>query len=381
MTKFEVMHGNQAIAEGAIAAGCRFYAGYPITPSTEVAEILSDRLPEVGGVFVQMEDEIASMAAIIGASLGGMKSATATSGPGFSLMQENLGYAVGSEIPCVVINVQRVGPSTGLPTKAAQGDIMQARWGTHGDHPIIALSPGSVQDCFDLTIKAFNFAEKYRTPVIFLADALVSSLQEKIAIPDTDDYEVYERPKPVESPEDYKAFAFTKGGVVPLAAFGEGYRYHVTGLLHNEKGYPTENAEIASQWWDHMYSKINDNLDDILLYEEKELADADIALIAYGGTAMAASHAVDIARQKGIRLGLLKLQTIWPFPDERVRKLADEVPHIIVPELNFGQIRSEVERVSAGRASIEGINRADGNQIKPDDILDLVRERQRVTAS
>ena len=375
MSKFEFMYGNQAIAEGAIAVGCRFYAGYPITPSTEVAEILSDRLPEVGGAFVQMEDEIASMAAILGASLGGLKSATATSGPGFSLMQENLGYAVGSEIPCVVINVQRVGPSTGLPTKAAQGDIMQARWGTHGDHPIIALSPGSVQDCFDLTVKAFNFSEKYRTPVILLADALVSSLVEKIAIPDSDDLEVYDRPKPTASPKDYKAFAYTKGGVEPLANFGEGYRYHVTGLSHNEKGFPTEDSELVSEWWDHMHSKIDDNLDDILLCEEKELVDAEIAMIAYGGTAMAADHAVSIARQQGIKLGLLKLQTIWPFPEERVRKLFKDTGRIIVPELNFGQIRGEVERLNTGIATVEGINKADGNQITPSEILDVVKQQ------
>ncbi len=373
MSKFEVMYGNQAIAEGAIKAGCRFYAGYPITPSTEVAEILSDRLPEEGGIFVQMEDEIASMGAIIGASLGGLKSATATSGPGFSLMQENLGYAVGSEIPCVVINVQRVGPSTGLPTKAAQGDIMQARWGTHGDHPIIALSPGSVQDCYDLIIKAFNFSEKYRTPVIFLADALVSSLEEKIELAD-ETVEIFERREPEESPEDYKAFAYTKGGVVPLAKFGEGYRYHVTGLLHDEKGYPTEDSELVSQWWDHMYSKIEDNLDDILLYEEIELDDADIALIAYGGTAMAATRAVSLAREQGIKLGLLKLQTIWPFPEERVKKLAVDMDNIIVPELNFGQIRSEVERLAAGQSNIEGINKADGNQITPDEILTAIQK-------
>ncbi|NOX70441.1 MAG: 2-oxoacid:acceptor oxidoreductase subunit alpha [Gammaproteobacteria bacterium] len=379
MAEFEVMYGNQAIAEGAIAAGCRFYAGYPITPSTEIAEILSDRLPEVGGVFVQMEDEIASMAAIIGASLGGLKSATATSGPGFSLMQENLGYAVGSEVPCVVINVQRVGPSTGLPTKAAQGDVMQARWGTHGDHPIIALSPGSVQDCFDLTVKAFNFAEKYRTPVIFLADALVSALQEKISVPHSSELDIYARPKPTESPEDYKAFAFTKGGVAPLATFGEGYRYHVTGLSHDEKGYPTEDSALVAQWWEHMHSKIEDNLDDILLYEEKQLDDAEIALIAYGGTSMAADHAVAIARQQGIKLGLLKLQTIWPFPEKRVKKLTENVNCIVVPELNFGQVRSEVERLSAGQAAVVGVNKADGNQITPAEILAEVTAQLRNT--
>ncbi len=375
MPRFEVMHGNQAIAEGAIAAGCRFYAGYPITPSTEIAEILSDRLPEVDGVFVQMEDEIASMAAIIGASLGGTKSATATSGPGFSLMQENLGFAIGSEIPCVVINVQRVGPSTGLPTKAAQGDVMQARWGTHGDHPIIALSPGSVQDCFDLTVKAFEFSEKYRTPVIVLADAMVSALEERIAVPCAGELAVYERPRPTGSPQDYLPFAFTRGGVAPLAPFGEGYRYHVTGLLHDERGYPTEDSALASRWWDHMHSKIDDNLDDILLYEERHLEDAEVALIAYGGTAMAADRAVSLAREQGIRLGLLKLQTIWPFPEARVRALARACRRIIVPELNFGQLRAEIERVAAGATLVEGINKADGTQITPGEILEVVRRK------
>lgn len=381
MTQFQIMYGNQAIAEGAIAAGCRFYAGYPITPSTEIAEILSSRLPEVGGVFVQMEDEIASMGAIIGASLGGLKTATATSGPGFSLMQENLGFAIGSEIPCVIINVQRVGPSTGLPTKAAQGDIMQARWGTHGDHPIIALCPGSVQECFDLTIQAFNLAEKYRTPVILLADALLSSLKEKIAIPTLSDIDVFVRPKPDKSPQEYRAFSFLKGKVAPLAPFGEGYRYHVTGLLHNEKGYPTENPELASKWWEHMHSKIDDNLDDILLYEEKHLDDAEIAILAYGGTAMAADHAVDLARHKGIRLGMLKLQTIWPFPEERVRQLADQVGQLVIPELNFGQVRREVERCCARKnVRIAGINRADGLQITPQEILSSVTHKKRGTA-
>ena len=233
MSEASFMHGNQAVAEGAIAAGCRFYAGYPITPSSEIAEILSERLPEVGGVFIQMEDEIASMAAIIGASLGGLKNATATSGPGFSLMQENLGFAVVCEIPCVVINVQRVGPSIGLPTKAAQGDVMQARWGTHGDHPIIALRPGSVQECFDLTVQAFNLAEQFRTPVILLADALISSLREKIEIPDPDELTIVNRSLPTVPPKEFKPYAFSRGWVAPLPAFGKGFRFHATGLLHN----------------------------------------------------------------------------------------------------------------------------------------------------
>ena len=274
MSEASFMHGNQAVAEGAIAAGCRFYAGYPITPSSEIAEILSERLPEVGGVFIQMEDEIASMAAIIGASLGGLKNATATSGPGFSLMQENLGFAVVCEIPCVVINVQRVGPSIGLPTKAAQGDVMQARWGTHGDHPIIALSPGSVQECFDLTVQAFNLAEQFRTPVILLADALISSLREKIEIPDPDELTIVNRSLPTVPPKEFKPYAFSRGEVAPLPAFGKGYRFHATGLLHNEYGYPTEDSAIVSEWWDHMTSKIEDNLDQILLWEEMDLEDA-----------------------------------------------------------------------------------------------------------
>lgn len=376
MSEASFMHGNQAVAEGAIAAGCRFYAGYPITPSSEIAEILSERLPEVGGVFIQMEDEIASMAAIIGASLGGLKNATATSGPGFSLMQENLGFAVVCEIPCVVINVQRVGPSIGLPTKAAQGDVMQARWGTHGDHPIIALSPGSVQECFDLTVQAFNLAEQFRTPVILLADALISSLREKIEIPDPDELTIVNRSLPTVPPKEFKPYAFSRGEVAPLPAFGKGYRFHATGLLHNEYGYPTEDSAIVSEWWDHMTSKIEDNLDQILLWEEMDLEDAKIALIAYGGTACAAAHAVTLAREQGIKLGLLKIQTIWPFPEETVKCVAEKVKRIIVPELNFGQIRLEVERINAGRATVEGINRADGLQITPEQILDVVRNRE-----
>ena len=376
MSEASFMHGNQAVAEGAIAAGCRFYAGYPITPSSEIAEILSERLPEVGGVFIQMEDEIASMAAIIGASLGGLKNATATSGPGFSLMQENLGFAVVCEIPCVVINVQRVGPSIGLPTKAAQGDVMQARWGTHGDHPIIALSPGSVQECFDLTVQAFNLAEQFRTPVILLADALISSLREKIEIPDPDELTIVNRSLPTVPPKEFKPYAFSRGEVAPLPAFGKGYRFHATGLLHNEYGYPTEDSAIVSEWWDHMTSKIEDNLDQILLWEEMDLEDAKIALIAYGGTSCAAAHAVTLAREQGIKLGLLKIQTIWPFPEETVKCVAEKVKRIIVPELNFGQIRLEVERINAGRATVEGINRADGLQITPEQILDVVRNRE-----
>lgn len=372
MSKASFMHGNEAAAEGAIAAGCRFYAGYPITPSSEIAEILSGRLPEVGGVFIQMEDEIASMAAIIGASLGGLKSATATSGPGFSLMQENLGFAVMSEIPCVVINVQRVGPSTGLPTKAAQGDVMQARWGTHGDHPIIALTPSSAHEAFLLTVRAFNLSEQFRTPVILLMDAIVAQLKEKVEIPDLEELSIVHRITPTVPPKEYKPFAFKRGEVAPLAVFGYGYRYHVTGLLHDEYGYPTEAPEVVSQWWEHMTTKIGDHLDEVLQWEEVQLDDAEIALVAYGGTARAAAHAVTLARERGVKLGLLRPITLWPFPEAAVRRVAGRVKRIVVPEMNLGQIRYEVERLSAGKAAVEGVNRADGLQITPEQILEKV---------
>ncbi len=361
------MHGNEAAAEGAIAAGCRFYAGYPITPSTEIAEILSGRLPEVGGVFIQMEDEIASMAAIIGASLGGVKSATATSGPGFSLMQENFGFAVASEIPCVVINVQRVGPSTGLPTKAAQGDVMQARWGTHGDHPVIALTPSSAGEAYRLAIRAFNLAERFRTPVVLLMDALVAQLKEKVEIPA--DPEVFARPLPKEPPATYKPFAFTEGDVVPLAPFGKEYRYHVTGLLHDEHGFPTENPETVEKWWRHMTTKIDAHLDEILEWEEKSTQDAEVVVVAYGGTARSAARAVELARERGIRAGLFRPVTIWPFPEQRLREIAARVPRLVVAEMNLGQVRLEVERLAGGRSAVQGVHRADGLAITPEQVL------------
>jgi 2-oxoglutarate/2-oxoacid ferredoxin oxidoreductase subunit alpha len=371
MSNVSFMHGNEAAAEGAIAAGCRFYAGYPITPSTEIAEILSTRLPEVGGVFVQMEDEIASMAAIIGASLGGVKSATATSGPGFSLMQENLGFAIASEIPCVIINVQRVGPSTGLPTKAAQGDVMQARWGTHGDHPIIVLTPSTVQEAFGLTVRAFNLAERFRTPVIVLMDAIVAQLKEKVVLPETVEMEC--RAQPQEPPGKYKPFAFGEGTVAPLAPFGGDYRYHVTGLLHDEHGFPTENPEVVARWWKHMNSKLTAHLDEILDWEEEALEDADVAIVAYGGTARAAAHAVALARRHGVRTGLFKPRTLWPFPEEAIRALSRRVRRIVVAEMNMGQVRLEVERLAAGRVPVEGVHRADGLGITPEQIAAAVQ--------
>jgi len=370
MSNVSFMHGNEAAAEGAIAAGCRFYAGYPITPSTEIAEILSMRLPEVGGVFVQMEDEIASMAAIIGASLGGVKSATATSGPGFSLMQENLGFAVAIEIPCVIINVQRVGPSTGLPTKAAQGDVMQARWGTHGDHPIIVLTPSTVQESFALTVRAFNLAERFRTPVVVLMDAIVAQLKEKVILPERVEMECRSLPQGAAS--SYKPFAFGEGSVAPLAPFGGEYRYHVTGLLHDEHGFPTEDPEVVARWWQHMNTKLTAHLDEILDWEEEALDDADVAIVAYGGTARAAAHAVSLARARGVRAGLFKPRTLWPFPEEAVRALSRRVQRIVVAEMNMGQVRLEVERLAAGRVPVDGVHRADGLGIRPEQIVAAV---------
>ncbi len=372
MATISFMHGNEAAAEGAIAAGCRFYAGYPITPSSEIAEILSQRLPEVGGVFVQMEDEIASMAAVVGASLGGLKSATATSGPGFSLMQENLGFAIACEIPCVIINVQRVGPSTGMATKPAQGDVMQVRWGTHGDHQIIALTPSSVQECWRLSVRAFELSEKFRTPVILLMDAIVAQLKEKVELPDAPPQVV--RPLPTEPPEDYRPFAYIRGGTQPLAPFGGGYRYHVTGMMHDERGFPTENPELLVQWQTHMTSKIEDHLDEILEWEEEGIADADVVVLSFGATARSAAHAVAQARARGIKAGALKLLTIWPFPEDHVREIAARVPRIVVAEMNLGQIRLEVERVVAGRAVVQGVHRADSLAITPEQILEAILE-------
>jgi 2-oxoglutarate ferredoxin oxidoreductase subunit alpha len=288
-------------------------------------------------------------------------------------MQENLGFAVMSEIPCVIINVQRVGPSTGLPTKAAQGDVMQARWGTHGDHPIIALTPSSAQETYYLAVRAFNLAERFRTPVILLMDAIVAQLKEKVEIPDPSELEVVPRAAPSVPPAEYKPFPFLRGEVAPLAVFGQGYRYHVTGLLHDEYGYPTEDPDIVNAWWEHMSTKLDAHLDEILAWEEVELADADLALVAYGGTARAAQHAVSLARAEGIKLGLFRPITVWPFPEDAVRRLAGQVQHLIVPELNLGQIRYEVERLSAGRASVQGLHRADGQQITPDQILAAAR--------
>lgn len=370
MAKPKLMQGNEACVEGALAAGVDFYAGYPITPSTEVAELLAEKLPLRGGRFVQMEDEIASMGAVIGASLTGRKAMTATSGPGFSLKQENLGYAAITEVPCVVVNVQRAGPSTGIPTAPAQGDVMQARWGTHGDHQIIALSPSSVSETFDLTVRAVNLAEKYRTPVILLLDEIVGHMREAITLPDAKDVEIIDRKRPDCDPADYKAFDAPQGEVAPLADFGTGYPYHVTGLTHDREGFTTSKPAEVDFFIKRLHSKIEMHLDDICQWDELNVEDADILIVAYGGTARSARAAMKMARAEGIKVGLFRPITIWPFPAEALKKAAAGKT-VIVPEMNMGQLALEIERVV--RDDIIGVFQADGQPLEPKKIYEAIK--------
>jgi len=372
----KLLQGNEACAEGALLAGVKFFAGYPITPSSEIAETMARKLPKIGGKFLQMEDEIASMAAVIGASIAGLKSLTATSGPGMCLKQENLGFAIICEIPCVVVNAQRGGPSTGLPTKPSQGDMMQARWGTHGDHPIIALAPSTVNEIFTLTIKAFNFSEKYRIPVILLLDEVIAHMREKVEIPDIEEVEIINRKKPTVSSEEYLPFKPDEDGVPPMANFGEGYPYHFTGLVHGEKGMPISDSVEIDHFIRRLHDKIQKNLKDILIYEEYLLEDADIVLIAYGSVARAAERTVKLAREKGIKVGLLKLLTIWPFPEEKIQQLAEKTDLIIVPEMNLGQMVLEVERCAHGKCKVVPYNRIDGELINPMEILAKIQEEK-----
>ncbi|WP_448382279.1 2-oxoacid:acceptor oxidoreductase subunit alpha [Desulfosoma sp.] len=364
-----LLQGNEAMVEGALAAGCTFFAGYPITPATEISEVMSVKLPAVGGTFIQMEDEIASMGAIIGASLAGAKSMTATSGPGFSLMQENLGFACVAEVPCVVVNVMRGGPSTGLPTNVAQGDVMQARWGTHGDHPIIVLAVSTTKDCFDITVKAFNLAEKYRTPVIILSDEVVAHTREKVRIPHPEEVEVVDRIRPNMPPEWYIPYEDNSRGVPPMGIFGDGYRYHVTGLIHDIRGFPTQRADEIVPFLTRIHRKISQNFFDILMVDTEEADDADVVVIAYGSVARSARRAVREARRRGVRAGLIQLITLWPFPRQILEPYLKRVRAVLVPELNMGQISREVKRINQGMTRIETLNRIDGNLITPDEIL------------
>ncbi|MFA7710045.1 MAG: 2-oxoacid:acceptor oxidoreductase subunit alpha [Candidatus Neomarinimicrobiota bacterium] len=364
-----MMQGNLACAEGAIVAGCRFFAGYPITPSTEIAEVLAQRLPQIGGNFIQMEDEIAAMGAVIGASLSGVKSMTATSGPGFSLKQENIGFAAMAEIPVVAVDVQRGGPSTGLPTHVSQGDVMQARWGTHGDHAIIAFCPSTVRETYDLTIKAFNCAERFRTPVLIMTDEIIGHLSEKVELPDPNTLEIITREHPTVSPTEYRPYKMTDSDIPPMANFGEGYRYHVTGLAHDETGFPTNDPVKIEQQLLRINRKIERYRDQIVEVEEFQTVDMDILVIAYGSTARSAKKAVSQARENGIKAGLLKLKTLWPFPEKEIVALYKTVKKIIVPELNLGQIAHEVEWAVGREKPVVKVNRINGEPITPSEIL------------
>jgi 2-oxoglutarate ferredoxin oxidoreductase subunit alpha len=367
--------GNEAVVEGALLAGCTFYGGYPITPSSEIMEIMANRLPKSeDGVFIQLEDEIASMGAVIGASLAGRKAMTATSGPGFSLMQENLGYAVMAETPLVVVNVMRGGPSTGLPTSPAQGDVQQARWGTHGDHPIIVLSASNVQECLDMTITAFNMAEKYRTPVILLIDEVTAHTREKIEIPHEGEYEVFSRTVPSMPPEWYKPYEETVRGVPPMPPIGSGYRFHVTGLTHDRNGFPTSRPEEVVELMDRMHRKIDQFFYDIQMVEECQTDDADVVVIAYGSVARSAELAVEQARANGVKAGLLKLMTLFPYPRRSTEKVLAHAKTLVVPEMNMGQISREVKRVNMGQAAVRTINRIDGQIVTPSEILKVIMQ-------
>lgn len=368
MSEARLMQGNQACAAGMIAAGVRFFAGYPITPSTEVAEIMAEELPKLGGKFIQMEDEIAGMGAVLGASLTGVKSLTATSGPGFSLKQELIGYGCMAEIPCVIVNVQRMGPSTGLPTSPAQGDVMQARWGTHGDHGIIVLSPGSVREAFDVAVASVNFAEQYRTPVILLLDEVIGHMRERVELPEASEVKIVNRKVPTDSPESYQAYKPDADGVPPMAPFGQGYYYHVTGLVHTHTGMPSGGGKVTNELVRRLESKITRAQKDITLYTEDGLEGADVIVLTYGGSSRAASAAVKTAREQGAKVGLLKLITIWPFPSELVMEKTKNAKTIIVPELNCGQLVGEIERY-VGRDKVVSVTRVDGELFTPDEIL------------
>ena len=370
----KLMQGNEACIEAALMVGMRFFAGYPITPSTELAELSALKLPYYGGKFIQMEDEIAGIAAAIGGSLAGLKSMTATSGPGFSLKQENIGYASITEIPLVIINVQRGGPSTGLPTSPAQGDIMQAKWGTHGDHPIIVLSPDSVTETFELTVRAFNLAEKYRTPVILMTDEVVAHMREKIEIPSIDEIEIFDRVKPKEGSE-YLAYRVEEGEIVPrMANFGEGHRYHVTGLFHDETGFPSNSSENAKIMLNHLMSKIENNLDDILDSEEYMLDDAEFLIVSYGSTARSVRSAIKTLRSEGIKAGMFRPKTIWPSPEKRIAEIAKKVDNILVAEMNLGQYLLEVQRIVKSDSNVHFIGRANGEVLMPSEIVAKVKE-------
>lgn len=372
--KAKLLQGNEACVHGAIQAGMKFFAGYPITPSTEIAEISSLILPKVKGTFIQMEDEIASISAVIGASIAGKKSMTATSGPGFSLKQEAIGYACITETPCVIVNVQRNGPSTGLPTSPAQGDLMQSRWGTHGDHSIIVISPTSVLESYTFTIKAFNLAEKYRTPVILLLDEVIGHMREKVEFTGLDEIEILNRKKTNSTREEFKAFEETEDLIPPMEDIGNGYRYHVTGLVHDNTGFPTNSTKEAHKLLTRLTNKIENNLDDILMYENYNTDDCKVLIVSFGCMARCSKDAVDELREKGVEVGLLAIKTVWPFPKDALKELSQRVEHIFVPEMNMGQMILEVERIVKSDCAVTGINKFNGDIITPEEIVSSIEE-------
>lgn len=372
--KVEFLQGNEAAAHGAIYAGCNFFGGYPITPSTEVSEVLSIELPKIGGKFIQMEDEIGAMAACLGASLTGAKVLTSTSGPGLSLKQELIGYGCIAEIPCVVYNVMRGGPSTGMPTGPSQSDVMCAKWGTHGDHATIALMPASVQECYDMTAEAFSLAEKYRMPVHVLPDEIIAHMRERIEFREPGEIEIIPRKAPTVPPEQYKPYDTSFGDVPPLANFGSGYKYHVTGLNKMQDGFPTTKAEVVQAEEERQVRKVNANVDDIVTFEEYMLDDADVLVVAYGSTSRSARYAVNVAREQGIKAGMFRIKTFWPFPDKQIKALAGKVKGIVIPEMNLGMCSLELERCAQGQVPVLGIFRVDGEPINPDQILAKIKE-------
>jgi 2-oxoglutarate ferredoxin oxidoreductase subunit alpha len=377
LTGVHYLDGDYACGEGAMAAGCRFVAGYPITPSTEVVERISQRFPFMGGTFIQMEDELASMAAVAGASWTGTKSMTVTSGPGFSLMMENIGLAAMMETPCVVVNVQRGGPSTGLPTMVGQADMMQARWGSHGDYELIAMSPQSPQEAFDLTIDAFNLSEVYRVPVMFMMDECVGHMTEKVVIPEAGEIEVVARALSDKKPGDYRPYEVNGRPVPEMVRAGDGYRFHTTGLTHDEKGYPVMSAECQQLNVQRILDKILLNVDDIIRFEEEQVDGAEVVVVTYGITARVARMGIDLARKKGVKVGFLRLVVVWPFPEKRIAELAGQVKAFVVPEINMGQMVLEVERCASGKAPAVRVPHAGGGVHNPDTICNAIVEAAR----
>lgn len=374
LTGSHYLDGNHASAEGGIAAGCKFFAGYPITPSTEIAERVSRRFPLVGGVFIQMEDELASMAAILGASWGGVKSMSCTSGPGFSLMMENFGLGIMLETPCVLVNVQRGGPSTGLPTLPGQADMMQARWGSHGDYEVIALAPDSPQESFELTIHAFNLSEKYHMPVLVMTDECVGHMTERVVIPPAEEIELVERRYTDKEPGEAWPYEPTEGGVSPFLPVGKGYKFHVTGLTHDYRGYPVINAETQETNVRRLIDKVNNHVDEIIWLEEKDVEGAEIVVMAYGISSRVIQPAITKARKEGIKVGQIKMVTVWPFPEKRVRELAGQVKSLIMVEMNYGQVFLEMDRCAAGKCQTYLVGHAGGTVHKPDDIYKIIKE-------